>query len=145
MVAILYGGLFSLAFADRRGLLVMSESPIVRWPGLLLATLGCALVFWSGVSLGAQYSQEVTLQQSHRLITAGAYRFVRHPRYLGVALLALGLVLLFRSWPGLAFSPAVWAILLFRIHDEEMLMQSEFGSEWEAYAHRSWRLLPYVY
>lgn len=145
MVAILYGGLFSLSFADRRELFVMSESPAVRWVGLVLAAFGCGMVFWSGVSLGAQYSQEVTLQKAHRLITGGAYRFIRHPRYLGVALLALGLALLFRSWAGLVLCPAVWAILLFRIHDEEKLMQSEFGGEWEAYARRSWRLLPYIY
>jgi protein-S-isoprenylcysteine O-methyltransferase Ste14 len=145
MVAMLYGGLFFLAFADRRGLLVMSEAPALRWAGLLLTALGCAMVFWSGVSLGAQYSQEVTLQQAHRLITAGAYRFLRHPRYLGVALLALGLSLLFRSWAGLALLPGVLALLLFRIHDEEKFMHAEFGAEWEAYVQRSWRLVPYLY
>jgi protein-S-isoprenylcysteine O-methyltransferase Ste14 len=145
MVAMLYGGLFFLAFADRRGILVMTEAPATRWAGLLLTALGCAMVFWSGVSLGAQYSQEVTLQQAHRLITGGAYRFIRHPRYLGVVLLALGLSLLFRSWAGLALFPAVLALLLFRIHDEEKLMHVEFGPEWDAYARRSWRLVPYLY
>jgi protein-S-isoprenylcysteine O-methyltransferase Ste14 len=145
MVAILYGGLFSLAYADRRGILVMGDVPAARWAGLLLSALGCGMVFWSGVSLGAQYSQEVTLQEAHRLVTVGAYRFIRHPRYLGVALLALGLSLLFRSWPGLALCPAILAILLFRIHDEERLMRAAFGADWEAYAQRSWRLIPYLY
>jgi protein-S-isoprenylcysteine O-methyltransferase Ste14 len=145
MVALLYGGLFSLAYADRRGVLVMAEVPAARWVGLLLSALGCGTVFWSGVSLGAQYSQEVTLQEAHRLVTGGAYRFVRHPRYLGVALLALGLSLLFRSWPGLVLCPIILAMLLFRIHDEEKLMQASFGAEWETYAQRSWRLIPYLY
>jgi len=145
IVSALYGGLFLLPFADRRALLVMAESAAVRWAGLLFATLGCGMVFWSGVSLGRQYSQEVTLQEGHRLITGGAYRFVRHPRYLGVALLAVGLALLFRSWPGLALFPVILGILLFRIHDEERLMQEAFGQEWQAYARRSWRLIPFLY
>jgi protein-S-isoprenylcysteine O-methyltransferase Ste14 len=87
----------------------------------------------------------VTLQEGHRLITGGAYRFVRHPRYLGVALLAAGLALLFRSWAGLALFPVILGILLFRIHDEERLMQEAFGQEWQAYARRSWRLIPFLY
>jgi len=37
------------------------------------------------------------------------------------------------------------SILLFRIHDEERLMQEAFGQEWQAYARRSWRLIPFLY
>jgi protein-S-isoprenylcysteine O-methyltransferase Ste14 len=145
MVGALYLGLFSLSFADRQGLLVMADASMVRWAGVVLAALGCGMVFWSGVSLGKQYSQEVTLQEGHRLITHGAFGFVRHPRYLGVALLAVGLSLLFRSWPGLAISPLILGILLFRIHDEEKLMQQAFGQEWQDYARRTRRLIPFVY
>src|SRR4030042_4920424 len=66
IVSALYGGLFLLPFADRRALLVMAETSAVRWAGLLFAALGCGMVFWSGVSLGRQYSQEVTLQEGDR-------------------------------------------------------------------------------
>jgi protein-S-isoprenylcysteine O-methyltransferase Ste14 len=145
MVAMLYGGLFLLAYADRRGFLVMPDASAARWGGVVLATLGCGMVLWSGVSLGRQYSQEVTLQEGHRLITGGAYRLVRHPRYLGVVLITLGLSLLFRSWPGFALLPLVLGILLFRIHDEERLMGQAFGQEWQDYARHTWRLVPFVY
>ncbi len=145
IVGAMYVGLFLLPYADRRALLVIPDSPAVRWPGVLLAALGCGMVFWSGISLGRQYSPEVTLQEGHRLITGGAFRLVRHPRYLGVALLAAGLALLFRSWPGLAVFPLILGVLLFRIHDEERLMQAAFGEEWEAYARGKRRLIPFLY
>jgi len=31
------------------------------------------------------------------------------------------------------------------IHDEEALLYQEFGTDWEAYSRRSWRLIPFVY
>lgn len=145
VIALMYLGLFLLPYADRRSLLVMAHSLGWQLAGAVFAGIGCGLVFWSGLSLGRQYSPEVTLQTSHRLITGGAYRLVRHPRYLGVASLAVGLALLFRFWPGLALFPVILGILLFRIHDEERLMREAFGQEWEAYARRTRRLIPLLY
>jgi protein-S-isoprenylcysteine O-methyltransferase Ste14 len=58
---------------------------------------------------------------------------------------AAWLALLFRSWIGLIAVAPLVAVLLFRIRDEEALMRREFGSEWEAYCRRSWRLLPGVF
>jgi protein-S-isoprenylcysteine O-methyltransferase Ste14 len=91
------------------------------------------------------YSPEVTVQEDHQLVTSGPYRIIRHPRYLGVLLVALGLSLLFRAWIGLGLGLLVLAVLLGRIRDEEALMRQEFGEAWEGYCQRSWRLVPYVY
>ena len=112
----------------------------------MLSGLGyLLLVFWSGVALGKQYSPEVTIQKDHELITSGPYRVVRHPRYLGVLLLALGAALVFRSWIGLLGYILLLGILLSRIRDEEALLRQEFGPAWEAYRSRSWRMIPYLY
>ena len=145
VVCLLYLALFLLPFADRRGLAVMAEGQAVRWIGATLLGLGCGLIFWSGLSLGRQYSPEVTIQENHRLITGGAYRYVRHPRYLGAIAFAFGLPLLFRSWVGLAVSPILLATILFRIRDEEALMRTEFGLEWERYSQHTWRLIPFLF
>jgi len=142
---LLFIGLVLIPFTDRRDLLVMADSPILRWSGLLLATLGLGLIFWSGLTLGRFYSQEVTLQEDHRLITYGAYRLVRHPRYLGIFIMGTGQSLLFRSWIGLALTVLAMAVVLFRIHDEEALMRKEFGAEWEAYCRKSNKLIPYIW
>jgi protein-S-isoprenylcysteine O-methyltransferase Ste14 len=39
---------------------------------------------------------------------------------------------------------ALALVLFWRIHDEEALMGQEFGTEWEGYARRSWRLVPFI-
>jgi protein-S-isoprenylcysteine O-methyltransferase Ste14 len=142
---LLFLGLVLVPFTDRRSLLVMPENPGLRWIGLALAVLGLGLIFWSGLTLGRFYSQEVTLQEGHRLITSGAYRLVRHPRYLGILFLGIGSSLLFGSWVGLALTALAMAFVLFRIRDEEALMHREFGAEWEAYCRKSNKLIPYLW
>jgi protein-S-isoprenylcysteine O-methyltransferase Ste14 len=134
-----------IPFADRRGIAAIAEGAALRWLGVALGALGYALIFWSGLALGRQYSAEVTIQKDHRLITAGPYRWIRHPRYLGAVLLSLGLSLAFRSWVGLAAGLLVLGVLLFRIHDEEALLHREFGEEWERYAQKSWRMMPGIF
>lgn len=39
----------------------------------------------------------------------------------------------------------VVGVLLWRIFDQEMFMRQAFGDEWDAYARRTWRLIPFVY
>lgn len=145
LVYVLFTGLLFFPYADRRGIAVWATPPAVQWFGVILAACGYLLVFLSGWYLGRQYSAEVTLQEGHQLITNGPYRYVRHPRYLGVIFLALGFSLLFRSWVGLGLTAVVFALLLLRIKDEEALLLAEFGEEWIAYCHRTKKLFPFVY
>jgi len=145
LVISLYLELFLLPLFDRHSIGVFSASAGFHWLGAGLSAVGYALVFLSGLALGRQYSQEVTIQADHQLITHGAYRYIRHPRYLGIILLAIGVPLVFRSWIGLMAWFLFTCVLVLRIRDEEALLHKEFGMEWEEYSNRSWRLLPYVF
>lgn len=137
--------LFFLPLADRHSIGVMMVSQEIRWLGLVLFGFGLATISWARATLGRMYSLEVTIQKSHQLITTGPYRYIRNPIYSGVIIQALGFSLVFRSWIGLAAMIPLVAFFLLRIKDEEAVLQSEFGSEWEAYCERSWRLIPYLY
>jgi protein-S-isoprenylcysteine O-methyltransferase Ste14 len=134
-----------LGYSDRRGIAVMPENRAVRDLGLGLAILGGGIMFWSVLNLGRQYSAEVTIQTDHRLVTTGLYVTIRHPRYLGLIILVLGSALVFRSWIGVAADIVLLAALLWRISDEEKLLQREFGFQWEAYCRRTKRLLPWIW
>ncbi len=134
-----------LGFCDRRSVAVLPESPVTRLVGLALLVAGGGLMFASVLYLGRLYSAEVTLQKDHRLVTTGLYGVIRHPRYLGLLVLVLGSALVFRSWIGLAADVVLLVTLLWRISDEEKMLQREFGEEWEAYAKRTRRLVPWVW
>lgn len=142
---LLYIALFIIPFFDRRTIGVFQDNLILRWLGNILCMVGYGLIFWSGVALGRQYSADVTIQEDHHLITNNIYRYIRHPRYLGIIALSIGISCVFRSWVGLLATTFFLAMLLFRIKDEEKVMQKEFGAEWEAYCKHSWRLIPYVF
>ncbi len=62
-----------------------------------------------------------------------------------VVLPLAGFCLVFRSWLGLLFAAAMAPVLAWRVHDEEALMRQSFGSEWETYRLRTWRIVPFLY
>ncbi len=130
---------------DRRGIAVLEAADAFRYLGLGMAVFGFALMQWAVVSLGRQFSVEITIQKDHRLVTDGIYRFLRHPRYLGVTLFFAGLSFVFRSGLCLLLVVALVPVLVWRIHDEENLLHQHFGTAWEAYARKTWRLIPLVY
>ncbi len=141
----MYLALFFIPFFDRRGVGVFAEVGGLRWLGVVFSLLGYGLIFWSGLVLGRQYSADVTLQENHHLITNSIYRYIRHPRYLGIIALSIGVACVFRSWVGLLATIYFLVLLLFRIRDEEATMHQEFGVEWEDYCQHTWRLLPYIF
>lgn len=132
-------------YSDRRDVATVREVETVRYFGLALFSLGFIAMHWAEALLERQFSLEVSIQEGHRLVTHGPYRYLRHPRYLGILLFTLGISLVFRSWLALLLVAAMTIVLVWRIHDEEALMRREFGSEWEAYTQRSWRIIPFVY
>lgn len=139
-------GLVSVGpYCDRRGIAALADGEALRAAGLALYVIGFLVMHWTQATLGRHFSVEVTIQKDHALVTAGPYRLVRHPRYLGVILFSLGLALVFATWVGLVLAAAVMAVLLWRIPDEEAMMRREFGSTWDEYARRTRRILPRLY
>jgi len=136
---------FVAPYSDRREIAVLGASAILRYLGLGLFGFGFVLMTWAQLCLGRQFSVQVALQDGHRLVSDGLYRYLRHPRYLGIIVLNLGITLAFRSGLALMCTAGLVGVLLWRIHDEETLLCRAFGDEWQQYTRRSWRLMPFVY
>ena len=117
----------------------------VRWLGALLFIGGGALRLWPVFVLGKRFSGLVAIQPGHRLVTEGIYRNLRNPSYLGMMVIGMGWALAFRSGVGLILVALTLIPLIARIHAEEALLRAQFGSEYEAYCARSWRLIPGLY
>lgn len=71
---------------------------------------------------------------TERLVVRGFYRYVRNPMYVAVDAVVLGQVLLFRSWPLLAYLVlvAITTNLFVRVYEEPTLRET-YGGEYDDY------------
>ncbi|MCI4349985.1 MAG: isoprenylcysteine carboxylmethyltransferase family protein [Thermoplasmata archaeon] len=113
--------------------------------GLALLGTGIAVRLWAVRSLGRFFSYVVELQSEHRIVTAGPYRWLRHPSYTGVILAALGYAVIVGSWAGaLVVAAGVGGVIGYRVSVEERALLARFGPEYRVYIGRTWRLFPFL-
>ena len=132
------------AFDDRHNILTFGGSN-VRWIGVALFAVGGLIRLIPVFQLGRRFSGLVVIQPGHELKTDGAYRFIRHPSYLGVILTMLGWALAFRSGFGLVLAGLMLVPIIGRIQAEEALLLDQFGEQYARYRASTWRLVPFVY
>jgi protein-S-isoprenylcysteine O-methyltransferase Ste14 len=132
------------AYTDRKGIFVL-DGDAIRWSGIVLFSAGGALRLWPVFILGRRFSGLVAIQPEHTLVTTGIYSRIRNPSYLGLLIATLGWALAFRSGVGVMLTALMIPPLVARMHAEEKLLRAHFGSEYEAYIARTWRLIPGVY
>jgi protein-S-isoprenylcysteine O-methyltransferase Ste14 len=118
------------------------EHPLLQGIGLLLGILGVVWQTWADAWLGRHFASDL---KARKLMTGGPFRFVRHPRYSGFLVRKLAWALLLASVIGWLLL-SIWVVLVFRRMDREEVHLAElFGADYQAYAHRTARLLPGVY
>ena len=132
-------------------LLIFSGGPegsaalLLALSGSLLALAGAALVFKSRAELGLAWSFVPKADQGTGLVTTGPYRLVRHPIYLGLALLAMGQALAFASWPALMIVlSGILPTFAWRARAEEKLLTRTFGERYAAYRQRTKMIIPHL-
>ncbi len=114
----------------------------VEWsgPATVLAALGAGITLGGMASLGRSFA---VLPGVRELRTGGLYRFVRHPIYLGEAIILAAAASCVGPWAVVLAALAV-VLLAWRIQAEERLLGSEPG--WSAFAARvRFRLVPGVW
>lgn len=119
----------------------------LAWPciGLAVLLLGLAFACWARVALGRNWSATVQLKQGHELVTAGPYRWVRHPIYTGMLTGVLGSALVIGEWRGLVALALVLASFSYKLRHEESWMRVQFGDAYVEYMRRTKALIPGVW
>jgi protein-S-isoprenylcysteine O-methyltransferase Ste14 len=139
---------FGLFFAFLAAFAGTAEGPaalLLALCGCLLALAGAALVLWSRAELGSAWSLVPTADEGTGLVTMGPYRFVRHPIYLGLSMLAMGGALAFSSWPAVVVVlSAIVPTFLWRAWAEERLLADTFGEHYSSYRKQTKRMVPYL-
>lgn len=131
-----------------------NRSPDDTWrhPGLLgvagfaVIMLGVALRQSAAHALGRQFTVGLSVLADHVLVESGPYRWVRHPNYAGLLLVAIGTAMMVWSPSAAIVSMLVWLPLaLLRIRREERALRARLGAAWGEYSRDRWCLVPGVY
>lgn len=118
-------------------------------------------------TLGRYFTFELSLRKEHKLITEGPYSIVRHPSYLAATLGLVGMVAaqlfspgtwwmeahMWSTWQGKVFG-AFWVMfsgfvagsLLSRVPIEDLVLRTEFKSQWVSWAERTpYAVIPFIW
>jgi protein-S-isoprenylcysteine O-methyltransferase Ste14 len=116
-----------------------SGRPLIVGP--LFEFAGLVLVVGAFLSLNRSFG---LAPENRGIKTAGVYRFVRHPMYLGYILTETGFVLDNSSLFNLLIFGISVLFLLLRLRAEEQLLQQDHA--YRTYARRTrWKLVPFMF
>jgi protein-S-isoprenylcysteine O-methyltransferase Ste14 len=128
-------------------LLLWQHSMIARNPiAIVLQALAAALMLWARVTFGMRSFHATANPTAGGLVTAGPYRYWRHPIYASV------LVFVWAGVLGQGTAPAIVALILgamatamtiVRVQAEEQLLRASMP-EYASYAARTKRFIPFV-
>jgi protein-S-isoprenylcysteine O-methyltransferase Ste14 len=125
-------------------LALTSHTDLARAGGAVVCVIGLLVAIWSRRTLAGNWSSNVTFKQGHELITAGPYRFVRHPIYTGILLMCFGSATAngrLQAWLGfLILCIGFWI----KLQQEESLMLRHFPDEYPSYRKRVKALVPFL-
>ena len=117
----------------------------LRYFGLGLAIVGFALLQWSQVTLGQNWSDTPVLLKEHQLVQTGPYRWVRHPIYTAFLFILGSYFFISANWfIGIFWFGMSLIDILLRIQFEEGIMLEQFGEQYKSYMRQTGRLLPYL-
>jgi len=114
--------------------------------GLILYLIGNILLYitrislWSNFRLGA-----VAPESKDKLVLSGPFRLVRHPMYLTVIIMALGLALLLHSWLFMIFFIVLLYTIIKMIPVEENQLINAYGDDYINYQKKVKKLFPFAY
>ena len=139
-------GLYVFALACFSGLPTGVAALLLAASGASLAGAGVALVLRSRAELGRAWSLLPTADRGTGFVTTGPYRLVRHPIYVGLALLVTGGALALGSRPALVIVLcAIVPSFAWRARTEEKVLNRTFGERYADYQQRTRMFVPYLF
>ncbi|WP_334189162.1 methyltransferase family protein [Noviherbaspirillum sp.] len=112
--------------------------------GWVVAGLGMLLLARSALNLGRSLTPLPRPKPDGELVTSGAYRFVRHPIYLGVLLACLGIALATTSGLRLGLTLILFIFFDMKARKEERWLAERYP-DYAQYQARVKKLIPWIY
>jgi len=109
-----------------------------------IVVAGATFSVWARITLGRNWSAEVTFKQDHELIESGPYALARHPIYTGLIAMALGTAINYGRVVGFGVLVALCGALWWKARLEERIMSRHFPDTYAEYKTRVRAIIPFV-
>ena len=93
----------------------------------------------------AWLSRTVEVQENQKVIDTGLYGIIRHPMYTATVLLFLAMPLVLGSWVSFAIMLLYPVVIVFRIRNEEQVLETGLAGYREYKQRVRYRLLPFIW
>ena len=112
--------------------------------GFVVASLWLLKMAFRDINLSS-FLGFLATSESSGLVTTGLYNLVRHPLYFGSTVFFIGIFLIQPTWT-IAVSVGFSIVyIIIGIEFEERKLRQVFGAEYENYARRKKKFLPFIY
>ena len=141
--AIMFIASFVLAGLDFR----FGWSHVPSWAVAVAAAVQLAayILYAEVMRENAYLSRTVEVQQDQKVVDTGLYGIVRHPMYAATVLLYLAMPIVLGSWCALLVMLVYPILIVFRIRNEEKVLENGLAGYAEYKSKVKYRLIPFVW
>jgi protein-S-isoprenylcysteine O-methyltransferase Ste14 len=119
------------------------DGHLLKNAGIVVFIIGFAIRWISIFQLGKMFTVDVSISSAHVLKTDGLYKIVRHPSYLGLLLIIVGISFFMSNiLSSIVVIVPIFLATNYRISVEEKALTAEFGSQYEDYKRRMRKIVP---
>jgi len=103
------------------------------------------LIFCFVLKANRYAASTIQVEEGQPVISSGPYAFVRHPMYAGALVLIAGIPLALGSWAPVAIVMVVLPVLIWRLTDEERVLQRDLPGYADYMRRVPYRLVPHIW
>ncbi|MGQ0444168.1 MAG: isoprenylcysteine carboxylmethyltransferase family protein [Beijerinckiaceae bacterium] len=114
----------------------------VRGLGVGLGVIGDMGIYWLFASIGSGITPTSATRKEHQLVTAGIYKYIRHPLYTFGSSLFIAFGMIADNWFVALLGALAFILMASRTPKEEANLIEKFGDEYREYMKGTGRFLP---
>jgi len=104
----------------------LDVDPTLEYVGIAMIAIGVVTLFAGFRGLGKSLTANPVPNEDGVLVTKGIYSIVRHPIYLGLLIITLGLVISSGVWAQIIVWVALAVLLTYKMRWEEVLLTAKY-------------------